>query len=100
MLESAAVGVPSEIGEEDVKVYVILREGETLPYVELIKWCEDRMAYFMVPRYIQYVDSFPKTATERVQKFKLKEEGIGGRMGQGKSTRADSKKIMFTGGGR
>ncbi|MFS0644421.1 ATP-dependent acyl-CoA ligase [Siminovitchia sp. 179-K 8D1 HS] len=77
VLESAAVGVPSEIGEEDVKVYVILREGETLPYVELIKWCEDRMAYFMVPRYIQYVDSFPKTATERVQKFKLKEEGIG-----------------------
>lgn len=77
VLESAAVGVPSEVGEEDVKVYVILRKGENLPYEEFIKWCEERMAYFMVPRYVQYVDSFPKTATERVQKFKLKEEGIG-----------------------
>lgn len=77
VLESAAVGVPSDVGEEDVKVYVILKDGEKLPHAELIKWCEDRMAYFMVPRYVQYIHSLPKTATERIQKFKLKEEGIG-----------------------
>ncbi|MFC3886534.1 AMP-binding protein [Bacillus songklensis] len=77
VLESAAVGVPSEVGEEDVKLYIVLKKGETMTYEEVIDWCEERMAYFMVPRYVQYVESFPKTATERIQKFKLKEEGIG-----------------------
>lgn len=77
VLESAAVGVPSEVGEEDVKVYIVCKDGESIPYEEIIKWCEERMAYFMIPRYIQYIECFPKTATERIQKFKLKEEGIG-----------------------
>ncbi|MDQ0246368.1 crotonobetaine/carnitine-CoA ligase [Bacillus fengqiuensis] len=77
VLESAAVGVPSEVGEEDVKIYIALKEGESVTYEEVIKWCEERMAYFMIPRYVQYVDSFPKTATERIQKFKLKEDGVG-----------------------
>ncbi|MEW9674162.1 ATP-dependent acyl-CoA ligase [Ammoniphilus sp. 3BR4] len=76
VLESAAVGVPSEVGEEDVKIYILLKQGESMAYEEVIKWCEERMAYFMVPRYVQFVESFPKTATERIQKFKLKEEGI------------------------
>lgn len=77
VLESAAIGVPSEVGEEDVKLYVIVKKGETLSYEEIIDWCQDRMAYFMVPRYVQFCEVFPKTATERIQKFKLKEEGIG-----------------------
>lgn len=77
VIESAAVGVPSEVGEEDVKIYIILKKGETMPYEEVIKWCDERMAYFMIPRYVQYVETFPKTATERIQKFKLKDEGIG-----------------------
>jgi carnitine-CoA ligase len=77
VLESAAVGVASELGEEDVKLFVILKQGETIAFEEIIDWCQERMAYFMVPRYVQFVDSFPKTETERIQKFKLKEEGIG-----------------------
>ncbi|PEZ09189.1 ATP-dependent acyl-CoA ligase [Bacillus sp. AFS018417] len=77
VLESAAIGVPSEVGEEDVKLYVILKQGEMMSHEEIIDWCQERMAYFMVPRYVQFSESFPKTATERIQKFKLKEEGIG-----------------------
>lgn len=77
VLESAAIGVPSEVGEEDVKLYVILKKDETMTYEEVLDWCQERMAYFMVPRYVQFSESFPKTATERIQKFKLKEEGIG-----------------------
>lgn len=75
VLESAAVGVPSEVGEEDVMVFVILKEGKKLSYEHLIEWCQERMAYFMVPRYVRYVQAFPKTATERIQKFKLQELG-------------------------
>jgi len=77
VLESAAVGVPSELGEEDVKAYIVRRAGQEVEPLELIQWCEQRMAYFMVPRYIEFRDSLPKTATERVEKYKLKQEGIG-----------------------
>ena len=39
-------------------------------------WMAERMPYFMVPRYIRFVESLPKTPTERVQKVKLRDEGI------------------------
>lgn len=77
VLESAAVGVPSELGEEEVKVVVVLRPGTTLDPLDLVRWCEERLAYFAVPRYIEFRDSLPKTATERVEKYKLKAEGVG-----------------------
>ncbi|GAC1383772.1 MAG: ATP-dependent acyl-CoA ligase [Herpetosiphon sp.] len=78
VLESAAIGVPSELGEEDVKICVVTRPGEALEPLEIVQWCETRMAYFMVPRYVELRTELPKTATERVEKYKLKEEGIGG----------------------
>jgi crotonobetaine/carnitine-CoA ligase len=77
VLEAAAVGVPSELGEEEVKVCVVLRPGMSLDPVEIVRWCETRMAYFMVPRYVEIRESLPKTATERVEKYKLKQDGAG-----------------------
>jgi carnitine-CoA ligase len=77
VLESAAVGVPSELGEEEVKISVVPQPGETIAPADIIAWCEKRMAYFMVPRYVDVRASLPKTATERVEKYRLKEEGIG-----------------------
>jgi len=76
VLESCVVGVPSEVGEEDVKAVVVLKEGHRVTEVELIRWCEPRMAYFAIPRYIAIRDSLPKTPSERVEKFKLKTEGV------------------------
>lgn len=76
VLESAAVGVPSEVGEEEVKAVVVLKEGATLAPEELIRWCEPRMAYFSIPRYIAVRTELPKTPSERVEKYKLKKEGI------------------------
>ncbi|TYL37321.1 ATP-dependent acyl-CoA ligase [Natronococcus pandeyae] len=76
--ESAVVGVPSELGEEDVKAYAILQPDRSMDSVDVVEQCESRLAYFKVPRYVEFVDSFPKTATERVEKYKLKERGIDG----------------------
>jgi carnitine-CoA ligase len=76
VLESAVLAVPSELGEDEVKAAVVLKEGETMAPEELIGWCEERMAYFAVPRYLQFRDALPKTATLRVEKYKLREEGI------------------------
>lgn len=77
ILESAAVGVPSELAEEDVKIFVVLKEGAEVTPERLMKWCEERLAYFMVPRYVEFIDELPKTATERIEKYKLREQGIG-----------------------
>ncbi|RMF94816.1 MAG: ATP-dependent acyl-CoA ligase, partial [Gammaproteobacteria bacterium] len=76
VLESCVVGVPSEVGEEEVKAVVVLKPGMSVTEEELIRWCEPRLAYFAIPRYIAIRDSLPKTPSERVEKFKLKEEGI------------------------
>jgi crotonobetaine/carnitine-CoA ligase len=77
VLDVAVIPVPDPIREEEVKAYVILNPGETpetCPPDELLVWCEDRLAYFKVPRYLEYRDSFPRTPTEKVQKQVLKTE--------------------------
>lgn len=76
--ESAAIGVPSELGEEEVMAVVVPRDGDAPDPAELIAFCSDRMAAFMVPRFVRFRDALPKTATERVQKFQLRQEGVAG----------------------
>ncbi len=73
--ESAAVGVPSDLGEEEVMI-VVVAKGEALENGELVEFCRERMADFMVPRYVRLKTELPKTATQRVQKFKLREQGV------------------------
>jgi crotonobetaine/carnitine-CoA ligase len=69
--ECAIVGVDAEMGEQEIKAFVRPMDGVKPDPLELIKFCEKRLAYFQVPRYIAFVDSFAKTATDRVQKEKL-----------------------------
>jgi crotonobetaine/carnitine-CoA ligase len=76
VLESAAYAIPSELGEDDVMVAVVLQPGATLDPRELLQHCEAQMAYFMIPRYVRIVDSFPKTGTERTMKYQLKAAGV------------------------
>ena len=70
------VGVPSDVGEEYVKAVVICMQGKSVTEREEIAWCESRLAYFSIPRYIAFRDSLPKTPSERVEKYKLKNEGV------------------------
>lgn len=76
VLEAAAVGVPSELTEEEVKLSVVLREGASVSPEQLVAFCQQRMAKFMVPRYIEFMDDLPKTPTEKVEKYRLREAGI------------------------
>ncbi|MDY0748042.1 AMP-binding protein [Paucibacter sp. R3-3] len=70
--ECIAVGVPAELGEEDVKIFVIARDP-TLSHSEIIDWCMSKMAAFKVPRYVAFVDDFPRSATKReVERNKVK----------------------------
>jgi crotonobetaine/carnitine-CoA ligase len=77
VVESAAVAVPSEYQEDEVKVCVVLRDGAGTTHVELIEFLAPRMPKFMVPRYVEFVAELPKTeATMRTQKVKLREQAL------------------------
>jgi crotonobetaine/carnitine-CoA ligase len=77
VLESAAVGVPDPLGEEEVKIIVVPRAGERIDPLSIVQWAEQRMAYFMVPRYVEIRDALPKTETQKIQKASLREAGPG-----------------------
>ncbi|MBI5444263.1 MAG: AMP-binding protein [Deltaproteobacteria bacterium] len=76
VLESAAVAVQSELAEDEVKICVVLKPGCTLSPEALIEYAVDRMPYFAVPRFVEFLDTLPKTPTERTQKYLLKQAGI------------------------
>lgn len=76
VLESAAVAVASQHTEHEIKAVVVPAEGETVKPEELIAFCVDRMAYFMVPRYVEVLDELPKTPTEKVRKAMLRDAGV------------------------
>jgi crotonobetaine/carnitine-CoA ligase len=71
VVEAAAVPVPSALGEDEVMAYLVTAEGAEIDFAELIAFCADQMAYFMVPRYLDIVDALPKTPSEKIEKYKL-----------------------------
>ena len=75
----AVVGVPSDVGDEDIKAYIQITEGIERPApIDLITWCKEKIAYFKTPRYIEFVDTFPRTMTKNeIARHELRELGIG-----------------------
>ncbi|GAC1522355.1 MAG: ATP-dependent acyl-CoA ligase [Chloroflexota bacterium] len=70
--ESAVVGVPSDMTDEDIAAFVVPHAG-TMPDVEELRaWCGSRLAAFKTPHSVWLVDSLPKTETERVEKHRLR----------------------------
>jgi len=76
VVESAAVAVPSKLGEDDVKVVVVRRAGSDMAELDLIGFLIPVMPRFMIPRYVEFVDTLPKTPTDRVQKVLLRNAGV------------------------
>lgn len=74
--ESAAISVKSELSEDEVKIVVVLKEGENLTPQELMAFCEERMPYFAIPRYVEFLEIMPKTPNEKIQKSILREAGV------------------------
>ncbi|TNF67547.1 MAG: ATP-dependent acyl-CoA ligase [Gammaproteobacteria bacterium] len=74
--ECAAIAVPSEFGEDEVMAVLALKPGATLAPEDLLEFLRPRMAHFMVPRYLRFLDSLPKTPTEKIQKAELRKDGV------------------------
>lgn len=73
---ASAYPVASELAEDEVMVAIVLTEGMTLDFEDLIHHCAPQMPYFAVPRYIDIRSDLPRTESGKIQKFKLREEGI------------------------
>ncbi|MCI0490477.1 MAG: AMP-binding protein [Blastocatellia bacterium] len=66
-------GIPDDKYGEEVAAAIRLKPGETTTLDEIREFCEGRIAKFKIPRSIRFVESFPMTASGKVQKFKLRE---------------------------
>jgi crotonobetaine/carnitine-CoA ligase len=76
-VENAAVfPVRSDLAEDEVMAAVVLKGSEKLAYETLLDYCQPRMPYFAVPRYLEYVEALPVTENGKVTKYKLRDRGI------------------------
>ena len=70
--EVAVIGVPSEKWGETIKALVVLGEGQSATEQELIAWCKEKAAHYKAPTTIEFRDTLARTATGKLQKFKLR----------------------------
>jgi crotonobetaine/carnitine-CoA ligase len=74
----ATIAVPDEIRGEEVKVYVVVHDGQQLGPEEVVAWCEERLADFKVPRYVEFLADLPTTGPLKVDRPALvKRHGLG-----------------------
>jgi crotonobetaine/carnitine-CoA ligase len=83
----AVYPVRSELAEDEVMAALVAREGVRIDPAELAGFCESRLPYFAVPRYIDVLPDLPRTENGKVQKFKLRERGVGAQTWDGRPAR-------------
>ena len=81
VLESAAYGIKGhqvgeDYAEDEVMVAVVLQPGKTMKPDELLDYLQDKLAYFQIPRFIDFVEELPKSEVHRIMKRFLKERGV------------------------
>jgi len=73
VVECAAIGVPSELTEEEVKVCIVKRPGSALSHEDVVQHAVANLARFQVPRFIEFVATLPETPTGKIEKYRLVE---------------------------
>lgn len=74
VLEVAVIAIPDEKWGEVPKAIIVLKENASVTEQEIIDYCRDNMAHFKAPKAVEFVDSLPKTATGKLQKYRLREQ--------------------------
>jgi benzoate-CoA ligase len=78
VLEAAVIGAPDAHGLVKTKAYVVLKSGASADETELQRFVKDRLAPYKYPRAIEFIAELPKTATGKIQRFRLREREAGG----------------------
>lgn len=73
VLEAAVIGVNDADGLVKTKAFVVLKNGQAVTEAELKAFVKDKLAPYKYPRQIEFVQDLPKTATGKIQRFKLRE---------------------------
>jgi benzoate-CoA ligase len=76
VLEAAVIGAPDADGLTKTRAYVVCKPGVVLRAEELKAFVKDRLAPYKFPRVIEFVNELPKTATGKIQRFKLRERAL------------------------
>ncbi|MDA8183299.1 MAG: AMP-binding protein [Actinomycetota bacterium] len=76
ILECAAHAVASELGEDEVKLCVVLRPGSVLDPAEVVAFCQGKVARYALPRFVEVLDELPKTPSQRVRYGDLRARGV------------------------
>ena len=74
--EAAVVGIPSDLGDEDILVVVVAKQDQSIEPQKLIEYLIPLMPHYMVPRFVRTMDALPKTPTNKSMKYALRDEGI------------------------
>jgi len=74
--EIAAHAVLSDLGEDELKITLTLKDGHSIGAEELCSWAVDQMPYYAVPRYIEFRAVLPKSPLGRIYRFQLRDEGV------------------------
>jgi crotonobetaine/carnitine-CoA ligase len=75
--DCAMIGVKSDIGEQDIKLIVTLRAGARLDPAALSAWLSERLAPYQNPRYIEIIEAFERTPSQRIMKHRLARDTAG-----------------------
>ena len=72
ILEACAVGIPDPYRGETVKAFIVLKPGEKMTEEEVIKYCQEKLAKYKVPKIVEFMDSLPKSGVGKVLRKELR----------------------------
>jgi crotonobetaine/carnitine-CoA ligase len=73
---AAAYPVVSDLAEDEVMAALVRKPGSCVGAADILRFCEPRLPYFAVPRFIEFFDDLPRTENGKVQKFQLRDRGV------------------------
>jgi fatty-acyl-CoA synthase len=79
VLECAVIGVPDAKWGETPKALVVLRDGASVAERDIVEFCREHMAHFKCPTSVEFLKELPRTATGKLQKYKLRKAYVGDR---------------------